>query len=624
MARALPQIFWKTFFTLLAVAVCLGSIGRFTDLSKKPMHTDEAILAMKTQEFWRTGFFKYDPKDYHGPFIHHATRALGTLRGWSPDTLNEEQVRWTVAVFGIALMLLPLLMIDVLGRAGTVAAIQLAAVSSMMTYYSRYYIMETAFVFQVALFMICLWRWSQGRNYLWLIVAGVCLGWMHATKETFVLNIAAIAAAWMLVRLCGGSFAPKASGYSLSRKKSGSKVLPWFVTLSVAAFTSVWLFSNGFKDWQGVLDSVMTYQSYLTRSGGSGHEKPWYFYLTLIFYRRDGFVWSEAVIGGLAILGMLLITADERKGPRRVYMAFLSVYAVILLGIYCIIPYKTPWSIMAVQYAFILLGGYAFGVVLSRVWAPIVRVMVFGLFGVGVYQLGHQTSLATDYAFAGQNRFAADARNPYVYSHTSTNVLELSRRVHELASLHGDGLNMPVQVVQSEQGWPLPWYLRDMPRVGYQATLPPDLNAPVVIVDQELEEQARGLLKANVPVNKPKPLPLSAPGEPVFDIAPAPPEVQAPLTFIPDSALADVVSLEDTVAQAPQPAATTAPPPIVFDFSVKPEALPPPPPVETFVAYESGIYGLRPGITLSLLVRKDLWELFLEKQNKARAAAPAP
>ena len=74
MARQEKPIRWKTLLVLLAVALGLGSLYRFEELGKKPMHTDEAILAMKTQEYWKSGTFEYDPHDYHGPFLHHLTK----------------------------------------------------------------------------------------------------------------------------------------------------------------------------------------------------------------------------------------------------------------------------------------------------------------------------------------------------------------------------------------------------------------------------------------------------------------------------------------------------------------------------------------------------------------------
>jgi uncharacterized protein (TIGR03663 family) len=340
MAQKKKPLGWKTFFVLLLVALTLGGLYRFTDLAKRPMHTDEAILALKTQEYWKTGYFKYDPKDYHGPFLHHATKWIGTLRGWSPDQLDEQKVRWVIALFGMGVILLPLFFIDALGRSGVVMASLMIAVSPMLGYYSRYYIMEQPFVFLLGLFMAALWRWSQKKNYFWLLLAGLCLGFMHATKETFVLNLAAMFAGWVVVRMLGLTFVPKSNRYSFSSsRRNPSLILPWMIIFLVAALTSIWLFSSGFKDWQGVSDSFWTYKSYLERSGGSGHEKPWHYYLTLFFYRKSGFVWSEAMIGGLAIVGILSAFLDGRRETHlRAFLIFLSVYTVTLLVIYSVIP----------------------------------------------------------------------------------------------------------------------------------------------------------------------------------------------------------------------------------------------------------------------------------------------
>ena len=53
---------------------------------------------------------------------------------------------------------------------------------------------------------------------------------------------------------------------------------------------------------------------------------------------------------------------------------------------------------------------------------------------------------------------------------------------------------MPVQVIQSEQGWPLPWYLRDLTHVGYQSEIPAKIEAPVVVVDADREAAVRKIL----------------------------------------------------------------------------------------------------------------------------------
>jgi predicted membrane-bound mannosyltransferase len=84
--------------------------------------------------------------------------------------------------------------------------------------------------------------------------------------------------------------------------------------------------------------------------------------------------------------------------------------------------------------------------------------------------------------------YAADPRNPYVYSQTVPDAVRMAARIRELAALHPDGARMLVSVVAGpHEQWPLPWYLRTMPHVGYW-TAPGDalpLNAPVVVASMD-------------------------------------------------------------------------------------------------------------------------------------------
>ena len=80
--------------------------------------------------------------------------------------------------------------------------------------------------------------------------------------------------------------------------------------------------------------------------------------------------------------------------------------------------------------------------------------------------------------------YAADPRNPYVYAHTVPDAIRMADRIRDLSSFNPGGAHMQVSVIAppTEQ-WPLPWYLRTMPNVGYW-TAPDDaaaLEAPVIV-----------------------------------------------------------------------------------------------------------------------------------------------
>jgi uncharacterized protein (TIGR03663 family) len=482
----------KLWILLLLIAAGLAWLYRSGDLSKRPMHTDEAIQGMKTIEVLNTGHFQYDPHDYHGPLLHFSTRWLGKLQGWNSTNIIEGRLRFVTAVYGMALMLIPLLLADALGRGGSAIAALLMAASPMINFYSRYYIPEVPFVFCCGLFIAALWRWSQSKNTLWLIVAGAAIGAAHAAKETFVLNLAAMVAGYIVAEVLAGSFVGKPTGYSFSSRNTGS-LRPWIIVPLVAALVSVAFYSNFFHDWKGVKDSVLTYENYLHRSGGAGHAKPWDYYIRLLFWDANVLNrWSEALIGGLAVVGALSALFNmQRPSHHRAFLIFLSVYAFALLAIYCVIPYKTPWSVLGVDHAFAMLGGVGAIAIFRMVPGAIPKAIAGGLLTVGLYNLCHQTSLAIDFQFT-KPRYSVHELNPYVYSHTTEKIPELAKHIHDLAALYPDGKEMTVQVIDSENGWPLPWYLRDMHHVGYETTVPNNLRkAAVIVVDGDKLEEAQ-------------------------------------------------------------------------------------------------------------------------------------
>lgn len=529
MPRAVPPLPWRIILLLLLLAWALGWLYRTSELAKRPMHTDEAILGVKTIELFETGRFQYDPHDYHGPLLHRSTLWLGRLLGWNGDLLSEHRLRLVSALYGIGCILVILLLGDALTRSGVVVSSFLVATSPMMTFYSRYYIMESALVFFSALFIASLWRWSQSRNLLWLVVAGVSLGAMHAAKETCILSLAAMAAGYVAARILAGGFSARSGAYTFSERRRGPSPIAWFIVPAIAALTSAALYSNFFRDWDLVRDSVLTYKSYLNRSAGSGHEKPWNYYLALLFWKHNSLCyWTEALIGGLGLAGLVAAIVDKRA-PRhqRALLIFLGVYAVVLLVIYSVIPYKTPWSILSVDHAFAMLGGAGAAAIFRLLtWTPFKLAFAAAL-SAGVYNLCLQTSLAIDFNKEPVAKYSVHDLNPYVYSHTSSRVPELADRVHRFASLHPERRAMPIVVIQTEWGWPLKWYFRDLRHVGYYSRLPEDFSPPAVIIaDAALQEEILSIFAPKAaPIVEPDPdfigpLPQPRPPEPVIIFEP--------------------------------------------------------------------------------------------------------
>lgn len=494
-------------FAVISLAV--AAYYRFPSLGERPMHTDEAILAIKSAEFQSSGHFQYDPKDFHGPALHYATLVWSKLAGWgTSSTWTEAQLRTVPVMCGLLLLLTTLLLRDALGRLGTGYAMLLMAVSPMMVFYSRYFIMEVPLVLLITLSIAALWRFSQGGGKAWLVLAGVTIGLQHATKETFIINIVAGLVGFAVAKVMIGDFAPRQSSFSLgSSRGRGSRAWLWVVIIAV--LTSVTVYSGFFKDWQAVKDSATTYLSYLQRSGGSGHEKPWHYYLTLIFWRKDGVIWSEAMIGGLALVGMAhaFLGNHTKNAPRQALLIFLSVYTVVLFAIYSFLSYKTPWCILSAQHALTLLAGVGAAAVSQAVAGKLTRLVFRVAFGLGLYHLIAQTNLAI-------HRYAADSHNPYVYSHPSANLLGLLPQLRELQKIAPDD-NFNILVINRDAGWPFRWYWRDIKTARYESAVPETFDARVIVAELDMKSELEakfaektysmqgpfGLLRPNILIN---------------------------------------------------------------------------------------------------------------------------
>ncbi len=466
--------FWGILLLILAVALAF----RLPQLERRPMHTDEAVHAIKAGELIESGTYSYDRKDYHGPTIYYFALPFVWMSG--ADNLAETRewmFRIVPVLFGAGLILLVGGIADGLGRAAALVAGALTAVSPAMVFYSRYYIQETLLVFFTFGLIVAAWRYSKSEKLRFALLAGACLGLMHATKETCIITFAAMAAAWGLT-----------AAWFRYRPRLRTAHLVGAAVFGV--LLSALLMSAFLTNPRGILDSWLAYGNYLHRADGAGlHAHPWYYYLQMLLYRKyaPGPWWSEAFIVGLAVIG--LVFAFRRKAPEgdRKLLLFLATYTVLTTLAYSIIPYKTPWSMLSFLHGMILLAGVgAVAVFRSIPWAW-TRVVVCGLLVIGTVHLGKQ-------AYRGSFIYYADTRNPYVYSHTSSNLLRLADRVDKLTQIHPDGTRMVTKVMAPEY-WPLPWYFRKLERVGYWNGIPEDPDAAVIITSPELQPRLDGLLR---------------------------------------------------------------------------------------------------------------------------------
>jgi uncharacterized protein (TIGR03663 family) len=357
-------------------------------------------------------------------------------------------------------------------------------------------------VFFTALTIGAGWRYVQTGRARWVVILGAGVGLMFATKETFVLNVAAMGAAsastWWATRETKYRIAGAENTKRLGAPRIGATrfgfVDPnhvdfefqiWnrkYVAAAFAGMFIVWLlfFSSFFTHFAGLADSLRTYLPWLKRAGGhSPHIHPWYFYLQRLawFHPVKGPVWSEGLILVLAVVGAV-VSFRGNKSPLHKFLAF---YTIILTALYSAISYKTPWCLLNFLLGMILLAGVGAASLLEFFQARAAKVAVAVVLIAFALQLAWQAQRAS---FV----FAADRRNPYVYAQTVPDILNLVRRSEGIARVAPAGFDTIIKVIAPESDyWPLPWYLRRFKHVGFYEKIPDEPFAPIIIVSSKLD-----------------------------------------------------------------------------------------------------------------------------------------
>jgi uncharacterized protein (TIGR03663 family) len=490
---------------VVALASGIGLSLRVPQLDVRPMHNDEAVNAIKFGQLWQSGAYKYDPEEHHGPSLAYFTFAVARLTGAPTlDHISEDKLRAVPVAFGIGLILLLPLVAGGLGNKGFFWAAIFTAVSPAMVFYSRYYIHETLLVFFTFLAMAAGWRYWRSRRIGWAMLAGAAAGLMQATKETFVLPVAAAALALGLSLAWDRWLDASAPPARVRRFKPGHAVAAVAVWFAVA----VLLFSSFFSNLQGIPDSLKTYLPWLARAGGeSPHIHPWTFYFErlLFFHPAKGFIWSEALIALLAVIGAYAGFARRGLGDAHAGLVrCLAFYTVGLAAAYSLIPYKTPWCLLGFLHGMILLAGVGAGTLIQlagRLWParePVdagdmveswrwpgaawgSRAVMFLLLMAGAVQLGAQ-------AWQAGVTYAADPRNPYVYAQTSPDHPRLVDLIGAIARAAPNPQELVIKVMAPDSDyWPLPWYLRRFEHTGWWDQIPPDPWAPIMVVSSKLD-----------------------------------------------------------------------------------------------------------------------------------------
>jgi uncharacterized protein (TIGR03663 family) len=461
---------------VVALALVAGLWLRLARLDARPMHHDEANQAVKFGTLLESGQYRYDAHDHHGPTLYYLSLPAAWLRGqYTLASLDERTLRGVTVVFGAATLLLLPWLTPRIGATAVCASALLMAVSPVMVFYSRMFIQESLFACFTLAFVIAAGCAAAGRGLGGFVLAGVAAGLAVATKETAAIVLPAVLGAVAIAWWSLG-----AARWPLPIADSRGRVAA-LAGLAMAAFIAALFYSSFFTNPSGVLEPFLGARTYVDRGiEPVSHGHPWHYYLRMLTYVSSGGLrWSEGLVVLLAGAGALIAwLRPDPAGPERTFWGrYLSAYVAIAATAFSLIPYKTPWNVLPFYAAAIVVAGVGFSRLIQAVRSRPLVAALTAIFVAASIQLGWQARRAAV-------TYAADPRNPYVYAQTVPDAVRMAARIRELAVLHADGLRMQVSVVASPyEQWPLPWYLRTMPDVGYW-TAPGDplvLQAPVIV-----------------------------------------------------------------------------------------------------------------------------------------------
>lgn len=461
---------------VLIVAVVSAALLRLWALDIKPAHFDEGVNGWFVDQMTKNGYYAYDPTNYHGPLHFYVLHASQTLLG-----RNLWALRLPLALVGIFTVLAIWALRRFLPQGACLWAALFAAVSPALTFYSRYAIHEswqTLFLITGTYGVLGVLT-RNARKDLWvLMLSGAAL---VLTKETYAIH-AAVAAVALVCMAVYERFMP--SLYA-QRVRSGDNPEKWFVSPQwgacdalAAVATSlgllIFFYSGTFLNWSGVVGLFEAHAAWFaTGTAGNGHEKPFYYWLELL----ARFEWP-------GMLGLLSIPVLALSVPRT--MRLVGIYALGVVLAYSIIPYKTPWCILAILPHLLLCAGFLLDKIASLQRTHKMNASMVGAMLVGTLAVGHSVSESLRVNF---REFTNDA-HPYVYVQTYEDIYRLVGPLQERARREPSSRHLPGEIL-IESYYPLPWILGDFSHVAYRSpdARPAFENADWVVIEKSQAEE---------------------------------------------------------------------------------------------------------------------------------------
>jgi uncharacterized protein (TIGR03663 family) len=441
--------------------LCAAVLLRTWLLEIKPAHFDEGINGWFADQMLATGYYRYDPTNYHGPLHFYAVFLSQTLFGRS-----EWALRLPIVIVSILCVAALFRLRKFFGRPACLLAALAMSLSPAYVFYGRYSIHESwQVLFSILLLEGILGLWKTGTRRFLFTTAAALTG-LVLTKETYILHAGCLALAATTLFLWQ-KILPSRPAVPIARQlwtRDDAILAGGLASLAIVFFYSGTFFD--FRQLTGLYETFAAWVKTGTESGG--HEKTAYDLIGPLnyywLYLMARYEWP-ALAGFLACL--------RYAAPSPALIRLTAIWACGTLLAYSIIAYKTPWCIISMLWPFYLVLGALLAEAASRldrraIWLAAAPLLAFSL-----------------YACIRLNFFVfTDDSEPYVYVQTYEDIRDFTGPVLEAARQDPAGFQME-GTIALDSYYPLPWMLGDFTRIGYfsKENPPARWDADFIVVD---------------------------------------------------------------------------------------------------------------------------------------------
>jgi len=287
----------------------------FLAIPQRTIHIDEG-MGIRASETVLEGNYQYSPHNGHGATLFYIGSAIRFFGGTNIIFFRAFTVLCTI----VALLLLFFFYKKELSLSGQITLLMGLGFSSGFLFYSTYFIQEPLFILFTITTFLSFEKWLRSKEGIWLGNTVIFLALMYMTKETALLTYGAWFLAGLIIVLV----------YKKSVKEFFTKENFIFAGTGIMVSTILYFLIYGFN-----IDLLMAPYYWLTERTLIMHIKPWYYFLTLLFLHEPF----------LLIFGSSLAIFTTLKKQWSAKKLFLFFWFIIILAIYSILPYKTPWCI---------------------------------------------------------------------------------------------------------------------------------------------------------------------------------------------------------------------------------------------------------------------------------------